>query len=73
LVPVENSLLYAKSLRENNIPFEMHIYPDGPHGMSCVSDETYWEIPKFTRKYPWIKQSIEWLYLVFGLTKIEKE
>lgn len=72
-VPVENSLLYAKALRENDIPFEMHIYPDGPHGMSCVSDETYWKVPKFTRNYPWIDQSIEWLYLVFGITKIEKE
>ena len=72
-VPVENSLLYAKSLRENDIPFEMHIYPDGPHGMSVVSDETYWKVPKFTRDYPWIDQSIEWLYLVFGITKIEKE
>ena len=33
LVPVENSLLYAEKLRENNIPFELHIYPLGPHGL----------------------------------------
>ena len=72
-VPVENSLLYAKSLREHKIPFEMHIYPDGPHGLSTVSDETYWKVPKFTRTYPWIDQSIEWLYLTFGITKIDKE
>ena len=72
-VPVENSLLYANSLRKYNIPFEMHIYPDGPHGMSRVSDETYWKVPKFTREYPWIEQSIEWLYLRFGITNIEKD
>lgn len=72
-VPVENSLLYAQALRKYDIPFELHIYPDGPHGMSCVSDETYWKVPKFTRSYPWIEQSIEWLYLKFGITKIEKE
>lgn len=72
-VPVENSMLYAQALRKNNIPFELHIYPDGVHGLSCVSDETYWNVPKFTREYPWIKQSIEWLYLQFGITKIEKE
>ncbi len=70
-VPVENSLIYAKALRKHNIPFELHIYPDGPHGMSCVSDETYWKVPKFSRKYPWIEQSIEWLYLQFGITAIE--
>ena len=72
-VPVENSLLYAKGLREHNIPFEMHIYPYGKHGLSTVSDETYWKVPQFTRTYPWIEQSIEWLYLTFGITKIEKE
>lgn len=71
-VPVENSLIYANALRKNNIPFELHIYPNGPHGMSCVSDETYWKIPRFTRDYPWIKQSIEWLYLQFGITNIMK-
>ena len=72
-VPVENSLLYANALRKYDIPFELHIYPDGPHGMSRVSDETYWNVPKFIREYPWIQQSIEWLYLKFGITRIEKE
>lgn len=72
-VPVENSLLYASALRKNNIPFELHIYPDGPHGLSAVSDDVYWKLPKFTREYPWLDQSIEWLYLQFGITKIEKE
>lgn len=73
VVPVENSLLYANALRKYSTPFELHIYPDGPHGMSRVSDETYWNVPKFTRNYPWIEQSIEWLYLQFGITKITKE
>lgn len=72
-VPVENSLLYAQALKKFNIPFELHIYPDGPHGMSAVSDEAYWSVSKFTREYPWIKQSIEWLYIQFGITKIEKD
>ncbi len=71
-VPVENSMLYASALRKFDIPFEVHIYPDGPHGMSRVSDETYWFVPKFTRKYPWMDFSVEWLYLQFGITSIEK-
>ena len=70
VVPVENSLFYAQSLRKHNIPFEMHIYPDGPHGMSLVSDETYWAVSKFNREYPWMKQSIEWLNLQFSITQI---
>ena len=72
-VPVENSLLYAKALRNYNIPFEMHIYRDGAHGLTTASNETYWKLPKFTRTYPWIEQSIEWLYLTFDISKIEKE
>lgn len=38
-VPVENSLFFANSLRRNNVPFELHIYPDGVHGLS-LCDET---------------------------------
>ena len=72
-VPVENSLLYASALRRYQIPFELHIYPHGGHGLCAVSDETYWKVPKFERKYPWIDLSIEWLYLTFGITKFEKE
>ena len=72
-VPVENSMLYASALRKCNIPFELHIYPDGPHGLSTVSDEKYWMLPKYTREYPWLKCSVEWLYLQFGITSIEKE
>lgn len=70
-VPAENSLLYAMALRKNNVPVELHIYQDGPHGMAVVSDETFWKVDKFTRNYPWLKQAIEWLYLRFGITQLE--
>lgn len=72
-VPVENSMLYASALRKNGVLFELHIYSDGAHGMSRVSDEIYWGKNKFTREYPWVKQSIEWLYLRFGITKLINE
>lgn len=39
VVPVENSLVFAKSLRDNDIPFELHIYPDGKHGLSVCTRE----------------------------------
>lgn len=32
-VPVENSLLFASALRRSKVPFEMHLYQDGPHGL----------------------------------------
>lgn len=39
-VPVENSLLFASALSANGIPFELHIYPNGPHGLSLATRET---------------------------------
>lgn len=39
-VPAENSLLFADALRKKNIPFELHIYPRGRHGLSLANEET---------------------------------
>lgn len=33
VVPLENTFLFAEALREQRIPFEMHIYPEGRHGL----------------------------------------
>ena len=38
LVPVENSLLLAGALSKNGVKFELHVYPDGPHGMGLAED-----------------------------------
>lgn len=35
-VPVENSLLYAAALRQAHVPFELHLYPNGPHAMALA-------------------------------------
>ncbi|MEZ4681112.1 MAG: alpha/beta hydrolase [Caldilineaceae bacterium] len=32
-VPVENSLIFAGQLRQHGVPFELHIYPKGRHGL----------------------------------------
>lgn len=39
-VPVKNSLVYATALAENNVPFSVHIYPYGVHGLSTVDHLT---------------------------------
>lgn len=39
-VPVENSFLFANALKKANIPFELHIYPEGVHGLSLGTCET---------------------------------
>jgi len=32
-VPCENALLFAKALSDKKIPYELHIFPEGPHGI----------------------------------------
>ncbi len=37
-VPVINSVLFAEALSKKNIPYELHIYPEGRHGMSLCRE-----------------------------------
>ena len=38
-VPVENSLLLAGALKENNVPFELHLFTHGGHGSITCTNE----------------------------------
>lgn len=54
-VPVENSLLYAQALSKNKIPFEMHIFPNGRHGLGLANDDPV--VGKWTELCEsWLKQ-----------------
>lgn len=66
-VPVENSLLYAMALSKYKIPCELHVYPNGPHGLSRISDETLWSVNCYRRKFDWLTESVEWLIDLFEL------
>lgn len=37
-VPVENSLLFAAALRRRQVPFELHVFEHGPHGIGLAPD-----------------------------------
>lgn len=39
-VPVENSLLFAQAMQRHGRPFELHVFPNGPHGLSLSDDST---------------------------------
>ena len=62
IVPAENSLLFANALRKRNIPFELHIYPEGPHGLSLATKETD-EENRMVRPHvaTWLRLCTEWL------------
>ncbi len=63
-VPVENSFLFAGALKEASVPFELHIYPSGPHGLSLATEETdesgdgSMTIPHVAN---WLELSARWL------------
>lgn len=69
-VPVENSLLMASSMRKNNIPFELHIFDKGSHGLSLCNYETS-KTSELVDEHVgrWTDLCIEWLKRQFEMTK----
>ena len=62
LVPVGNSLLYAQALAAHGIPFGLHIYPAGHHGLSTVDDLTNIGLDAVQRRaHDWLQQVKIWL------------
>ena len=39
-VPVQNSLMYAAALASHHVPFELHVFEKGAHGLSTCEDIT---------------------------------
>jgi len=63
-VPVENSMMFAAALRRCGVPFEMHIYPFGEHGLSLATDEvTEYEKGRLPDAHVagWINECDAWL------------
>ena len=63
IVPVQNALLYATALAANKIPFELHIHPNGDHGLALCNEETWAQNPDFIIPYnaDWINYAIKWI------------
>lgn len=40
-VPVENSLLFAQALRKNRVPFDLHLYERGRHGIGLANGHAW--------------------------------
>jgi acetyl esterase/lipase len=38
-VPVENSLMFAAALRQKKVPYELHVYEHGRHGVGLAKNE----------------------------------
>jgi len=54
-VKVENSLEFAAALQRNHVPFDLHIYQKGRHGLG-LDDK-----PPFSHVHPWAHDLVFWL------------
>lgn len=68
-VPVSNSLLFAEALSAADVPFALHIFPNGPHGISLANVETSTEtLQPDPDVAVWHQLSVSWLCDLFGFT-----
>ena len=61
-VPVENSFLLAQAYRNANVPFELHLFESGDHGLSMCTEEVGTPHPGVR---PWVGLATNWLNLRF--------
>lgn len=67
VVPVANSLRYAAALAEHNIPFSLHIYPAGWHGLATVDEQTNNPLPQEIRHAAdWLDAAKKWLKITLA-------
>ena len=65
-VPVMNTLLYGQALAENDVPFAIHIYPEGWHGLATVDHITNGELsPAIMHAKEWLDAASKWLSFTF--------
>ena len=60
-MPCENALLLALAYRKQKIPFELHIYEKGEHGIALGDAETLdqpYQIQPDNAN--WLKMSVNW-------------
>lgn len=61
-VPVQNSLMYARALADNHVPFELHVFPVGQHGLSTVDDRANPPLDAaVSRARAWVSLAVAWL------------
>ena len=55
-VPMENTMMFAEALRKNHVPFALHVYEKGPHGMG-LGNRNHPNAPML----PWTADCLYWL------------
>lgn len=55
VVPVANSEMFAEALQKAGVPYELHIYPHGAHGLGLGGD------PSSNSLLPWTGELVRWM------------
>lgn len=55
-VPIENSMQFASALQKNKVPFDLHIYQKGNHGIGLGAKQK-----DSAAKHPWTADLVFWL------------
>jgi len=63
LVPVQHTLLMAQGLADHAIPFEVHVFEDGPHGLSLATPASAGVVGEIDPDAAhWVPLCAAWLY-----------
>ena len=62
-VPIQNALLLAQAYTEKKLPFEMHIYPEGVHGLALANEDTMAKNIALVVPHvqSWIELAVRWV------------
>lgn len=68
-VSVKNSIVYAEALTKAGVPFELHVFPNGAHGMSTCDSQVLAnyndEVCKYN--YVWLSLAEKWIKQQFDI------
>ncbi len=61
-VPCENSRLFAAALEDAGIPVELHVYPEGKHGLALANEATAADASQIVPScQDWIDRAFSWI------------
>lgn len=62
IVPVQNTLLMASAMSAAKVPYELHLFPSGPHGLALCNEQTAQGGEKMLNPHCecWVDLAIKW-------------
>ena len=65
---MENTLKMATALSAAKVPFEVHIFPEGPHGLSTAETDVLSGVQNREAAHvsAWVQYAIKWLEYTLG-------